>query len=303
MATSISDNEEYFDKDDELLYQASQQYEEAERRLEKRYQHMQEDDFLLDRLIRKELKPCLEERYQAMKEDGLLKDDGTREAKRTAATAKQRFSNPVTEEDILKNIVGSIPASTTKTTEWSVKTWQEWAENRQVKCPTQVVPDLETITNEQLNHWLSRFVMEVRNQQGDHYRGGTLYSLCSGLQRFVWEKRRSSSKNDPVDIYKDLSFSFFRSSFNSTLKQLHHKGIGTKTKQAEVISENVEDRLWNEGSLGDDTPQKLLDSLIFCFGLNLALRSGKEHRQLRPDTGDLIPGSRPFFSKWRSTLL
>ena len=45
--------------------------------------------------------------------------------------------------------------------------------------------------------------------------------------------------NDPVDIYKDSTFSFFRSSFDSILKQLHHKGIRTKTKQAEVISENV----------------------------------------------------------------
>ena len=61
-----------------------------------------------------------------------------------------------------------------------------------------------------------------------------------------------------------------------------------KTKQAEVISENVEDHLWNEGSLGDNTPQKLLDSLIFCFGLNLALCCGKEHRQLRPNMLELI---------------
>ena len=86
-------------------------------------------------------------------------------------------------------------------------------------------------------------MIEVRNQQGDYYRGGTLYSLCSGIQRFVREKRTGSARNDPVDIYKDSTFSFFHSSFDSILKQLHHKGIGTKTKQAEVISENVEDRL------------------------------------------------------------
>lgn len=53
LATSISDDE-YCDKDDELLYQASQQYEEAERRLEEKFQHMEEDDFGLDRLLPKE---------------------------------------------------------------------------------------------------------------------------------------------------------------------------------------------------------------------------------------------------------
>ena len=45
----------------------------------------------------------------------------------------------------------------------------------------------------------------------------------------------------------------------------------------------MEERLWNEGVLGDDTPKKLLDTLVFCFGLNFTLRSGQEHRNLRPD--------------------
>ena len=64
---------------------------------------------------------------------------------------------------------------------------------------------------------------------------------------------------------KTLPFPFSVVHLTAYLIQLHHKGIGMKTKQAEVISENVEDRLWSEGSLGDDTPQKLLDSLFFVL--------------------------------------
>ena len=41
--------------------------------------------------------------------------------------------------------------------------------------------------------------------------------------------------------------------------------------------------MWSEGVLGSDTPQKLLVTLVFCFCLNYALRSGREHRDLRPD--------------------
>ena len=80
-----------------------------------------------------------------------------------------------------------------------------------------------------------------------------------------------------VDIYKDPLFAYFRGVFDSVLKELHQQGIRIYKKQAEVISPEVEERLWNEGVLGDDTPKKLLDTLAFCFGLNFALRSGQEH--------------------------
>lgn len=33
--------------------------------------------------------------------------------------------------------------------------------------------------------------------------------------------------------------------------------------------------------LGTDTPQKLLDTLLFLLGLNFALRAGQEHCNLR----------------------
>jgi hypothetical protein len=50
-----------------------------------------------------------------------------------------------------------------------------------------------------------------------------------------------------------------------------------------VISHEVEERLWNEGILGDSSPVQLLDALVFSLGLQLALHSGQEHRCLRPD--------------------
>ena len=125
--------------------------------------------------------------------------------------------------------------------------------------------------------------MEVRNQNGLPYSGTTLYGLCAGLQRFVREKRVTSNDKHPLDIYKDPNFAVFRGAFDSVLKELHKNGIRNDKKQVEVISCELENRLWNEGILGDNTPEKLLDTLVVCFGLNLALRSGKEHRSLRPD--------------------
>ena len=44
--------------------------------------------------------------------------------------------------------------------------------------------ELDGISNADLNKWLAQFIVEARNQQGEEYRGGTLYSLCSGIHLY-----------------------------------------------------------------------------------------------------------------------
>ena len=74
------------------------------------------------------------------------------------------------------------------------------------------------------------------------------------------------------------------------------KRFGSKKRQAEPISQQEEETLWQQGLLGDKDPQVLLDTMVFCNGLYFALRSGREHRQLRlrPCQIQLIEGERPY---------
>jgi len=44
----------------------------------------------------------------------------------------------------------------------------------------------------------------------------------------------------------------------------------------------MEDTLWNMGLLADSDPRKLLDTMVYVFGLHFALRGRDEHRRLRP---------------------
>ena len=92
--------------------------------------------------------------------------------------------------DILDKIESAIPRSTRKTTLWSVNTWREWVQHCRSNGSS-VPPELDEITNDELNNWLACFVVEARNKDGELYKGGTLYSLCSGIQRYVREKRQA----------------------------------------------------------------------------------------------------------------
>ena len=62
-------------------------------------------------------------------------------------------------------------------------------------------------------------------------------------------------------------------------------------RQDEVISHVDEERMWNAVVLGDDTPEKLLHTLLFFNGVHFALRSGQEHRILTVNQIRVIPFS------------
>ena len=97
------------------------------------------------------------------------------------------------------------------------------------------------------------------------------------------------AKNALLNIGATLKY--FRRTFDGVLKNLHRNGIGATKKQAEVISPEIEGQLWAEGCLGDDDPQKLMNTMVFCLGLNLALCSGQEHRRLSPEMFTINQGN------------
>ena len=83
-----------------------------------------------------------------------------------------------------------------------------------------------------------------------------------------------------VGIFQDPSFAEFRSTLDSEMKKIQSLGIGTKKKQAEPLTIDEEELLWQTGQLGNHSPQALVDTMLFMNGVYFALRSGDEHRNL-----------------------
>ena len=61
-----------------------------------------------------------------------------------------------------------------------------------------------------------------------------------------------------------------------------------RKKQAEIISKNEEEEMWNKGMLGSDNAQTLIDTLLYLDVLHFALRSGVEHRNLTVDQINIV---------------
>ncbi len=99
-----------------------------------------------------------------------------------------------------------------------------------------------------------------------------------------------------MDIQKSIFFADH--DFADFKKSLDAEGLGSKKRQAEPLSLDEEEILWEKGLLGDKDPHTLLDTMVFCNGLYFALRSGREHRQLRlrPCQIELfeMEGERPY---------
>lgn len=98
-----------------------------------------------------------------------------------------------------------------------------------------------------------------------------------------------------IDFFKDAEFVSFVASLNAEMKRLQSNGTH---KQAEPITMEEEELMWESKVLGDHCPQALLNTIIYMNGLYFALRSGEEHRSLRrsPCQIEIVerPGERAY---------
>lgn len=122
-----------------------------------------------------------------------------------------------------------------------MRTFCDWRESRnqnaqseEIRCPLDL---LENAKAEELNHWLSCFVVEARRKDGEPYPVCTLYLLLSGLLRYG----RSKSKDFPNFMdKKDSRFSELSGVCESVSKQLRKDGVGASVKHVAIVTPEEE---------------------------------------------------------------
>ena len=110
---------------------------------------------------------------------------------------------------------------------------------------------------------LCTFILEVKDSNGNDYNHDTLYDLVIMIQSFFKENRK------PYKFFEDDEFFDLRNTLDNCMKQLSKGGKIAPCEKALPISIQEEEQLWSLGLLGNDSPTKLVDTLLYLLGISL----------------------------------
>ena len=153
----------------------------------------------------------------------------------------------------------SVPKNTQKSTQWALIIFDDWVEARRQtskECPPKGI--LSTQSAQLLCTWLCRFFTEVRKSDGNPYCPRSLSSIFAGLQHHI----EVTSECEGSICLTGPEFKHLHTLLENLYKQLHGDGVGTTKAQAEIITLEEEQKIWETGVFGTDTPENLLNAVI-----------------------------------------
>ena len=142
----------------------------------------------------------------------------------------------VRDDEVSSMSKGYVPPNTQKNTDWAVKNFGTWRDQRNEKvssddekCPPELLPSTDTVL---LSKWLCLFVNETRRSDGTLYPPKTLYQLLCGLLRHC------KSLNHEAPNFLDRNDHRFRELHNvcdSYFRRLHSEGVGSEVRDTDHI--------------------------------------------------------------------
>ena len=126
------------------------------------------------------------------------------------------------------------------------------------------VTNLQKLEKENLQHTLCHFILEVMKVRGEGlYPGNTLYQMIVPIQKYLnvnklyWQ------------LIEGIEFQDVRIVLDNVMKEKAALNVGIVKKQASVITYEMENHLWSNNFLGEDTPDKLCSTVLLLIGINV----------------------------------
>ena len=168
---------------------------------------------------------------------------------------------------------------------WAVRAYNDWRsvrlsnyQNFDVRILEADLNDVRNLERKSFEYAMCKFIAEVvKVKDGKDYPGATLYRMCVGIQKFL------ISKGKHWKLIKGGQFEGLHNVLDNVMKERATSSIGTTKCQADLLSIQEENKLWESGVLGEENPTQLRNTVLFLIGLNIGLRAGDEQYNLRRD--------------------
>ncbi|CAG2235448.1 unnamed protein product [Mytilus edulis] len=187
---------------------------------------------------------------QVPSENGKIKNVKDEKPKEQGQGVESRFAE-MTDNEIDTLIEDAENKNTKKATKWAVNVYEDW-KNSKIGSGL-IIPNLKDLSVQDINSILGKFVVEVRKKNGEKYPAKTLYLLVTGLLRGM----------------------------RSQDEKLTSDGYGINVKQADPISVEQEEILWDKSVFGNHSSESLLHTVFFYNCKYFGLRGRDEHRNLQ----------------------
>ena len=197
-------------------------------------------------------------------------------------TNEQRRFSEVTDEHILQSITNRVPLKTRKSTQWGNNTWNSWRKwKNSLPSTTDKIKPIRECSPAELGRWLSKFVYEVRKKDGDEYPYKSLYNICCAIMR-QYNDTSDGQYREAIKIFdrNDPNFFLFYKAIDLKIGYLQRRGIGTESQQADLISVEDVNTLWETDTINMESSQGLSYGVYFYNNICFGMRSGDEHREL-----------------------
>ncbi|XP_042281735.1 zinc finger MYM-type protein 2 [Thunnus maccoyii] len=166
---------------------------------------------------------------------------------------------------------------------YGVNAWKRWAlspsdqsDDTKVKDCSKPAPaawsksNLLSLSSEELNVALSRFVREVCRPSGERYSPDSILYLCLGIQQHLHAKGRKD------DLFSDPCYQQFGEELNKVLKDWQPSVLPDGSLWGRV----EEQSLWSSRQLGEQSAAALLRSLVYLNTKYFGLRTVEQHLRL-----------------------
>ena len=133
---------------------------------------------------------------------------------------------------------------------------------------------IEEVQPQELNDFLSEFIVTVKRKDAGDYEPSSLRGLIASFNRHLKNVKYSKS------IVEDREFEQTRKALDARCKLLKKEGRGNRPFADEAISDDEESVLYESNIVGISSAEALINTAWLMNSIHFGLRGCDEHRQM-----------------------